>query len=193
MASLEKLFKIAEAEIPGLKRRLAKYQEVLDLVDPQGVKIGGVAWRRLDGQEILQIYPTTSGKTFCHEGKEFVIKNAKSQWRYDDPNHHLEEQWHYYGCNCRDLDDTMVWTWIRQANYYLRRDKGLGNSPVDITTIKPIVNVKPYKTLTADIPEELYDKFFEFVAKRFKSKNESYAKAKNTAIEIALTDLMNKY
>lgn len=196
MASLERLFRVAQAEIPGLKLRRTKTQEVLDLVDARGNKVRGVAWRPLNGAKTLQIYPTSYNKTFCHEGDDFVVRNAKSEWRYCDPHHHLKEQFHYYGCNCRDLVDTMVWYWIRQANYNLRRDKGLEATPVDSSTINTtntIANAKPTKTLTAAIPVELHDKFSEFVWKRFKSKKESYTKAMNTAVEIALTDLLKKY
>lgn len=48
------------------------------------------------------------------------------------------------------------------------------------------------KKLMVDIPEELYDRFFEYVINKFKAKPEPGYKAINTAVEIALTDFLER-
>lgn len=111
MADLKALFKRAEDELHGLKRRRTKTQEVLELVGVQGV-----AWRPLSGTEVLQIYPPTKRRETFRDGDDLVVKNPTSECRYYDPNGNLRsDQFSYVGCNCSNLPDTQVWGWIKQA------------------------------------------------------------------------------
>jgi len=119
MADLKALFKRAGSELPNVRLRKARTQEVLELTGVQGI-----AWRPLSDTQVLQIYPPTRGRKTSRDGEFLVVMDAKSEWRYHDPDSKLNpRQWNFVGCNCSTLPDDQVWGWIRQAYEYLRRDK----------------------------------------------------------------------
>ncbi len=47
------------------------------------------------------------------------------------------------------------------------------------------------KTLTIDIPQHLYERFYHLVCTKFRSSKETYAKAMQSALEIALTNFLD--
>ena len=47
------------------------------------------------------------------------------------------------------------------------------------------------KKLTVEIPEELHDRFFNYVINKFKAKEKPGYKEVNLAVEIALTDFLD--
>lgn len=188
MADLESLFEQAETELPGLKRRRTKTQEVLELAGVQGV-----AWRPLRGTRVLQINPPTKGRETFREGGYLVVKSVTSECRYYDPNHNLRpNQWSFVGCSCSNLSNAQVWGWIKQAYENLKRDKTMCSKHLRGEINIEEVRSMGTKKLMVDIPEELHDRFFEYVINKFKAKPEPGYKAINTAVEIALTDFLER-
>ena len=124
MANLAILFKQAEKQLSYTGIGRSDTQEVLELRDKQNHRIQGFAWRPISGGQVLQVYPPTKDRKTLRDGSYFVIKGAKSEWKFYDPNHRLKEVWSYVGCpNCSDLSSDEVWGWISQAHEYLMKDK----------------------------------------------------------------------
>ena len=82
--------------------------------------------------------------------------------------------------------------WIKQAYENLKRDKTMCSKhlrgEINIEEVRPMGT----KKLMVDIPEELHDRFFEYVINKFKAKPEPGHKAINTAVEIALADFLER-
>ena len=113
MLNLERFFKKAEAEF-GLQRETSKKgtMEVLKY------KNRGVAWRWIRNNTI-QLCPPTKGRNVFRDDKYLVIQGKTSECRYIDPNQVLDsDMWSYSGCDCTNVSEIQVWSWIESAYNY---------------------------------------------------------------------------